>query len=90
MRVPWKCLMISNTARPKAVFIMWLQLKDKLLAKDRLLKWDSKVEPQCMLCQNEGETRDHLFAKCSYTRRLWVGLATWMQMSYDKGGNWQL
>ncbi|KAK4732122.1 hypothetical protein R3W88_025110 [Solanum pinnatisectum] len=24
MRVPWKCLMFNTTARPKAVFIMWL------------------------------------------------------------------
>ncbi|KAH0762078.1 hypothetical protein KY290_018151 [Solanum tuberosum] len=65
--------MFSTTARPKAVFIMWLQLQAKLLTEDRLLKWGSKVEPQCMLCQNEDETRDHL----------------WMQLSSDIGGNWQ-
>ncbi|XP_015160191.1 uncharacterized protein [Solanum tuberosum] len=89
IRVPWKCLMFSTTAQPKAVFIMWLQLHAKLLTKDRLLKWGSKVEPQCMLCQNEDETRDHLFMKCSYTRRLWDEIARWMQMSSDIGGNWQ-
>lgn len=58
--------MFSTTARPKAVFIMWLQMQAKLLTKDRLLKWEAKVEPQCLVCQNEDETRDYLF----------VGLAT--------------
>ncbi|KAH0702841.1 hypothetical protein KY285_017119 [Solanum tuberosum] len=31
--------MFSTTARPKAVFIMWLQLQAKLLTEDRRL-WD--------------------------------------------------
>ncbi|KAH0681710.1 hypothetical protein KY289_019462 [Solanum tuberosum] len=66
-----------------------IRLHAKLLTKDRLLKWGSKVDTQCMLCQNEDETRDHLIVKCSYTRRLWDEIARWMQMSSDIGGNWQ-
>ena len=92
MRMPWKCLMFSmfsDISRSKAMFIMWLQMQAKLLTKERFLKWGAKVEPQCLLCQNGDKTRDHLFVNCSYTKSLQVGLATWMQMSYDIGGDWQ-
>nr|XP_016514969.1 PREDICTED: uncharacterized protein LOC107831694 [Nicotiana tabacum] len=38
-KVPWKCMMYDNDARPKAKFIMWLQLQDKFLTTDRLANW---------------------------------------------------
>lgn len=37
-RVPWKCLMFLNAARPKSKFTTWLQLHDKMLTTDRLSK----------------------------------------------------
>ncbi|KAH0698462.1 hypothetical protein KY284_012677 [Solanum tuberosum] len=38
-RVQWKSLMFGNQARPKARFIMWLTLQQRLLTTDRLIKW---------------------------------------------------
>lgn len=37
-KVPWKCLMFQNGARPKSRFTLWLMLHGKLLTTDRLLK----------------------------------------------------
>ncbi|KAH0639679.1 hypothetical protein KY285_036265 [Solanum tuberosum] len=61
-RVPWKVTMFSNAPRPKAVFIMWVQLHAKMLTKDRLRKWGLEINPTCVLFNQEDETRDHLFA----------------------------
>ncbi|KAK4734019.1 hypothetical protein R3W88_008280 [Solanum pinnatisectum] len=70
-RVSWKCLMFANSTRPKAIFTMWLLVQAKLLTKDRLVKWGINVEPLCIFCQQEKETREHLFVKCPFARRLW-------------------
>lgn len=36
-RVSWKCLMFASSARPKAIFTMWLLMQAKHLRKDRLI-----------------------------------------------------
>ncbi|XP_015166576.1 uncharacterized protein [Solanum tuberosum] len=63
-RVPWRCLIFANSARPKAIVTMWLQLQNKLPTSDRLASWGIDINQQCKLCQNELETRDHLFVCC--------------------------
>ncbi|XP_070044964.1 uncharacterized protein [Nicotiana tomentosiformis] len=37
-RVPWKCLVFQNNARPKAQFTMWMLLQGRLLNTYRLLQ----------------------------------------------------
>jgi len=38
-KVDWRGLICRNLARPKAIFILWLQIQNRLLTTDRLLKW---------------------------------------------------
>ncbi|XP_059281084.1 uncharacterized protein LOC132034737 [Lycium ferocissimum] len=73
-RVSWKCVMFDNAARPKARFPLWLLMHGKLRTIDRLLKWGMNVDPECSLCHQEDDTREHLFVKCDFTRRLWTRL----------------
>ncbi|XP_049403702.1 uncharacterized protein LOC125867303 [Solanum stenotomum] len=87
-RVSWKCLMFANSARPKVIFTMWLLVQAKLLTKDRLVKWDINVDPLCIFCQQENETREHLFVKCPFARRLWSRILNWMQRQENIGGDW--
>ncbi|KAH0689336.1 hypothetical protein KY289_016694 [Solanum tuberosum] len=44
-KVEWRNLICCNSARPKAIFTLWLQAQNKLLTKDRMLKWKMQVEP---------------------------------------------
>ncbi|KAK6791910.1 hypothetical protein RDI58_010991 [Solanum bulbocastanum] len=67
-RVLWKCLIFANSARPKAIVTMWLQLQRKLPTNDRLASWGMHINQQCKLCQHDLETRDHLFVYCEFTR----------------------
>jgi len=38
-KVDWRGLICRNLARPKAIIILWLQIQNRLLTTDRLLKW---------------------------------------------------
>ncbi|XP_060211627.1 uncharacterized protein LOC132639164 [Lycium barbarum] len=88
-RVPWKCMMFGNAARNKAIFIMWLQLQERLLTKDRMLNWGIDVNADCVMCQNALESRDHLFVHCEFTQHLWTKILNWMQRHSFNSNNWE-
>ncbi|KAF3667537.1 hypothetical protein FXO37_09989, partial [Capsicum annuum] len=37
------------------------------------------VEPECVSCQAELETRDHLFFKCKITNAIWTAILKWQR-----------
>ncbi|WMV43036.1 hypothetical protein MTR67_036421 [Solanum verrucosum] len=87
-RVPWKGLMFTNSARPKAIVTMWLQIQNKLPTSDRLASWGMDINQQCTLCQHDFETRDHLFVCCEFTRAIWRKLLTWIKWSEYTTDSW--
>lgn len=72
-------MMFQNAARPKARFILWLQMHGKLLTADRLVKWGMAVELKCALCQNFNESRKRMFVECEFAKGLWNRLLQWIQ-----------
>ncbi|XP_059313399.1 uncharacterized protein LOC132064434 [Lycium ferocissimum] len=82
--------MFRNTARPKALFTLWLQVQNRLLTVDRLLKWGLSVDPLCVLCTVENENRDHLFLHSIFTQNLWRRLMIWLRLKWSDRGNWEL
>ncbi|XP_070013729.1 uncharacterized protein [Nicotiana sylvestris] len=76
-RVSWKCLIFQNTSRPKVIFTMWLLLHGRLLTKDRLASWGITITPQCIMFQDQDESKEHPFVKCPYTKELWKKAMTW-------------
>ncbi|WMV30999.1 hypothetical protein MTR67_024384 [Solanum verrucosum] len=80
-KVEWRNLICCNSARPKAIFTQWLQAQNRLLIKDRMLKWKMQVEPVCVMCNQEEETRDHLFYDCIFARMLWRRLLQWINQN---------
>ncbi|XP_019241332.1 PREDICTED: uncharacterized protein LOC109221313 [Nicotiana attenuata] len=83
-----------NDARPKAVFTMWLQLQGRLATTDRLVKWGLAVDTTCILCQNQLETKDHLFAECEFTKAIWRKMQQWLQwlpaMTWNQHTKWAI
>ncbi|XP_075083705.1 uncharacterized protein LOC142167450 [Nicotiana tabacum] len=71
--------MYKNDARPKAKFIMWLQLQDKLLTTDRLAKWGIALDLECVMFHTQPESRNHLFMDCDFTRAVWNRILLWLQ-----------
>ena len=44
---------------------------DKLPTQDSILFWGIEVGSNCLLCQIELETIDHLFFGCDYSKSIW-------------------
>ncbi|XP_056863946.1 uncharacterized protein LOC130511120 [Raphanus sativus] len=58
-------------ATPKFAFIAWVAMHNRLATGDRVIKWNPQANSTCWLCQNDFETRDHLFFMCSYSQEVW-------------------
>ncbi|KAE8669003.1 hypothetical protein F3Y22_tig00112264pilonHSYRG00072 [Hibiscus syriacus] len=56
---------------PRFSFISWLVLLDPLSTKTRMSAWGCSIDPPCLMCCYENESRDHLFADCVYSRQVW-------------------
>ena len=52
---------------PKHSFILWLAVKNRLLTRSRLQKFRMLANANCVLCDADEETREHLFFKCPKT-----------------------
>ncbi|XP_019240555.1 PREDICTED: uncharacterized protein LOC109220547 [Nicotiana attenuata] len=88
-RMEWKTMVFQNAARPKAKFIMWLMIQERLMTCDRLISWKVNVEPECVMCKKEKETRDHLFWHCDYATQVWNRMCRWLGRQKLGNGNWQ-
>lgn len=40
------------------------------------------------MCQDQDESRKHIFVKCPYTRELWKKVTTWVQRSHTATTCW--
>lgn len=52
---------------PKCSFLLRLALKNRLLAKDRLLSFGMVVDSRCVLCNQMNESIQHLMFECQYS-----------------------
>lgn len=57
----------------KYAFFTWLAILNRLTTGDRMLTWNTSVNPSCVFC-NQLETRNHLFFSCPYTSAVWTQL----------------
>ncbi|XP_059284884.1 uncharacterized protein LOC132038192 [Lycium ferocissimum] len=89
-KVPWRNLVFQNTARPKTIFIMWLQIQNRSLTADRLSKWNIQLDPTYQMCHSANNTRDHLFFECTFAHSIWQRLMQWLQFQWPAVQSWQL
>ncbi|KAL0294410.1 UNVERIFIED_CONTAM: hypothetical protein Sangu_3219700 [Sesamum angustifolium] len=67
-RVSWYVLLQGNFKIPRHGFILWMAILEKLSTMDK--PWVPRTENGCVLCGGLfDETHDHLFFKCSYSKR---------------------
>ncbi|CAA7029679.1 unnamed protein product [Microthlaspi erraticum] len=59
---------------PKFSFFAWLALHNRLTTCDRILSWSPGINPLCVLCQRQQETRNHIFFTCGYSSEVWGAL----------------
>lgn len=56
---------------PRHSFIVWLALLDRLAVKTGQFKWRITENATCPLCNQQEETVERLFFKCSFSSRVW-------------------
>jgi hypothetical protein len=61
----------KSRAPPKCRFFMWLIALKKCWTADRLQKRGLDHPERCPLCDQEGETIDHLLVVCVFSRECW-------------------
>jgi len=69
---PWSFKWIWNIdTMPKIKIFLWQMCHNALPVRGTLLRRGCRVDPLCPLCLRDIESSDHLFSKCSLTRRVW-------------------
>jgi len=69
--VQWYQFVWFPLAIPKHSFILWLVFRDALITKEKMCTWGYTGPTLCLFCFACQENRDHLFFRCSFSRRVW-------------------
>ncbi|CAN1159944.1 LINE-1 retrotransposable element ORF2 protein [Linum perenne] len=64
----WSRYLWKNYRIMKNSLLTWLILRNRINTLDKVAKWNTAVNTICPLCSAATESRDHLFAECSYFR----------------------
>lgn len=64
--LPWTNAVWHILSIPKCSFTFWLALKDRLLTKERMVRFGLGTDSGCVLCDNAVETNSHIFSTCSF------------------------
>jgi hypothetical protein len=65
------CL-VSPTSILRHSFLLWLVFQDALVTKQRMSGLGYTGQILCLFCYGAQESRDHLFFRCSFSRRIWT------------------
>ncbi|XP_074304979.1 uncharacterized protein LOC141639892 [Silene latifolia] len=94
VQVPWNPFVWNRLCLPKVNFISWLFAKNRLLTKQRLLRFGVILDGVCCICATGPESQDHLFFYCQFSRQClqlvsqWLGL-NWTRFSLDDMLHWK-
>ncbi|XP_062114229.1 uncharacterized protein LOC133825280 [Humulus lupulus] len=78
VRVPWRKFVWDRFITPKHRFIMWLVMWDRLHTKNRIARYNTNMDLVCLLCGAENEDIEHLFFKCTYSKRCLEAIKGWL------------
>lgn len=73
-QVNWHTSVWFSFSTPKYSFMVWLAIHNRLSTGDRMLLWGNIINPGCILCQHQLETREDLFFDCRYSNEIWFNL----------------
>lgn len=75
---------------PKHAFIAWIAARDRMVTRDKLIRWGLTVPSTCVLCSSQEENRQHLFFDCRYSSQVWSFFMSRLQLSPPQGFEAQL
>lgn len=72
---------------PRYAIILWLACWKRLNTQDKLLKWGMISANHCLLCEQSLEDQDHIFFRCSYSKKVWHSILS-RCMHYPLSMDW--
>ena len=72
----WAKLIWFTRSIPRHSFQAWQVYLNRCPTKDRMIGWGLHVDPMCVLCNSQLESRDHLFFDCPFSYDLWTLIAS--------------
>lgn len=73
--VQWSKIVWFKEAIPRASFILWLAIRQRLPTRDKLFSCGMDVPVVCPLCLVDQESHEHLFLACPFSEALWQAFA---------------
>ncbi|KAL0731162.1 hypothetical protein Bca4012_027256 [Brassica carinata] len=73
--VPWKNTVWLKKGIPKFKTLTWLFVLDRCPTRNRLISWGLQTDDTCLLCNQEPESRHHLYFCCDYSFAIWGTIA---------------
>lgn len=55
---------LTSACSPKMPFTLWLALKNRLLTKERMNRFNINIDLRCVMCNHPIRSNDHLFSSC--------------------------
>ncbi|XP_074267214.1 uncharacterized protein LOC141590526 [Silene latifolia] len=86
VRVNWSPLIWNKVNLPKHAFLGWIAVQQKLLTKDRLLKFEIITDGQCDVCLAHIEMHQQILYDCVFSAMCWSQLKTWLGINMPNSG----
>lgn len=80
---PWFSFVWAKLHVPKFSFNAWLVILERLLTKDRMLRFHMHTDTRCVMCGVDDETHAHLFCHCSYVKQIYSNWDINISPSWD-------
>lgn len=74
--VPWYKVVWFKTHIPNHAFNLWLAIRDRLSTQDKMHHLNPNSVLLCPFCNNQSDSRDHLFFDCHTPRKIWEHVKT--------------
>ncbi|XP_074304573.1 uncharacterized protein LOC141639315 [Silene latifolia] len=85
-KVKWYPLIWNQTSIPKHSFIGWLVVQERLMTRERLLKFGIVTDGSCFFCHSHLETHQHLLYDYQFSKLCWALLCGWLEIDLPSVG----
>ena len=88
-RVWWDKIVSHRSSAPKAQFVLWLAMRNKLKTKSRLMSIGVTQDNLCPIYGLVPETVEHLLSKCTYSANCLLLLQNWLNVKIPMRNIWK-
>lgn len=80
----WYNFVWSKFSVPRFAFVSWLVVQERLLTKDRMIRFRMNIINRCELCGADAESHAHIFCHCNYIRQIYSNWYIGINLSWPE------